>query len=195
MPKQRVTDTSARLFIGLPIPDAAKHTIRQSMKSFRDHIERYTDEVDWHVTLVFLGEVDEYEPYITALIKPLPRTFVPTVSFTHLGYGRQHHQLWAYVHRTAALDALKQDIENRLLTAGHSGWKQYQKSHFVPHVRVATLKREESDGPRLPDVLSSRLFTATQAHVYRSWPREQVSAARGAAASRYETVGTIALTS
>lgn len=193
MPKQRVKDLTARLFIGLPVPDVARSVIRRSMNSLRDAIDQRTEEADWHITLLFLGEVDNFTQYLSALLQPLPRMFVPTVSLTHLGRGLQRQQLWAYIHKTAALDALRADLEKNVVSAGMKGWKQYQKSQFVPHVRVAALKREIKGNPSLPDVLSANLFTARQAHLYRSPNWSQASADKRDGSSRYETLGTIPL--
>jgi 2'-5' RNA ligase len=185
----------ARLFIGLPVPQQVKEVIRSSTKNYPNYIDKQVPEGNWHITLVFVGEVSHHRRHLPYLGQPIPQTYTPIISVTHMGQGLQQQQLWAYVLPTLALTKIKQEIEARLRSLGESTWQQYQHQSFVPHIRVANLRNPPGRVP-IPDVVASIRFAVRHINIYRtlSPPASDRSADQPGDVS-YQIVGSIPLNS
>jgi 2'-5' RNA ligase len=146
---------------------------------------RWTTEPQWHVTLRFLGEVEDPGPVVDAL-RVVPDRLVaagdgdvraslgPTTAWFP---GR--HVLQVPV---AGLDALAREVEE--VTAP---WGETVDDHrFSGHL---TLARARGRGPG-PASLAGASLAAT----WRVRALELVSSVLGHGGSRYETVATVALT-
>ncbi len=91
-----------RLFVAAWLPEEVKHHLRAIDRAGAP-AARWTPEARWHVTLHFLGEVDEPEPVIEAVTAAVDGVTPPTA---HL--GRRVERLGASVAAVpvAGLDAL-----------------------------------------------------------------------------------------
>lgn len=162
-----MTSDTPRLFIGLPIPVKARESIENSMRNFKDYIEQPVPAENWHITLMFLGSVENPKQYFSRLEKPLLQSFVPTVSVTHIGRGIKRDQLWAYITPTPALLSLKEAIATRTkaLRMQYEGGAEHDE--FVPHIRIANLY-DVTKGIGIPDGAAKASYTVHMAHVYQS---------------------------
>ena len=159
-------DTTARLFIGLAIPDKAKQAIYTALRHYSDYTERKVPEENWHMTLVFLGDIENHKQYISRLSKPIPQAFMPAISLTHLGRGLQRKQLWTYANPTPAVVGLKKSVEDRLKKL-RMPYKKEAERDFVPHIRVADMY-DITSGIGIPDGVINETFTPKEAYLYQS---------------------------
>ena len=173
-----------RLFIGLRIPDEAALRVRLSSRRFREYIQERLPRHRWHITLFFLGEIEDVEQYREVLLAPIGSSFVPTVRLTHLGKGLVPRQLWAYVEPNPQLLQIHRTIKRRLMAHSISMTGGEQGKHFVPHIHVADLK-EETPMLQLPDWPLLTTFLAGEAYLFKSEGRDDER--------KYTPVGTLPL--
>lgn len=160
------TETRTHLFVGLPIPPAAKALLAKSLSGYHDSVQEAVPAANWHLTLIFLGEVKDYQSYLTKLGPALVHAFVPTASITHVGQGVAPNQLWAYINPTTGLIALKEEVA-RYLSAAGLDWPQDKIQHFIPHIKLAQLA-SGTNKIGVPDRAVNHTFTIREAHIYRS---------------------------
>jgi RNA 2',3'-cyclic 3'-phosphodiesterase len=169
----------ARLFVAADLPGEVRSALAAlSVPGRRVPVESL------HITLCFLGEVDEAE--IPAISSALDSRRL-SASIT-LAVGEV---LWLPPRRPrvcavrlidvgGALGALQASLSDRL---SEGGWYDPERRPFLPHVTVARLGREE---PRQPPAVGApgglEPFTVPSVTLYRSWP-----------ASRYEPLASVAL--
>ena len=127
-----------RLFVALQVSPSIKETLISVMEYARRQGLRghYVTPQNLHLTMAFLGEVDDPAPVISALPKvrfqPFRLTLHDTVTFGNiLCAGTQH---------PSELMALAQEIRQQLDEAGID----YDRKKFTPHI---TLVRN-MNGPR-----------------------------------------------
>lgn len=159
-------NTKARLFLGLGIPE----TIGLRLKALAEqHFDKYVGNIvpidRMHVTLFFFGEVLNHAQYVGRLQRPLPQTFVPTVSITHIGRGEVRDQLWAFVQPSASLLALRNALDERLLKSRFP--RPVERKTFAPHIKLGTFYPAVR-GVGLADVASPVVFAIRAAHLYKS---------------------------
>lgn len=87
-----------RLFAALPIADGARVSIQRALGAIQARPEgwRWTDPAGWHVTLAFLGDVDEDEvPSVAAALRAAVSPSPPTIGL-HTGAAevRGRRLLW-----------------------------------------------------------------------------------------------------
>lgn len=125
-----------RLFTALSLPV----TVRNRLSDLQGGVPgaRWIDPEEMHITLRFIGEVDEniahdIDDTLSALRAPAFR-----LSLAGLGEfgGRQPHALWAAVTRNDALVHLVQKIETALRRLG----LEAEARKYTPHVTLARLK-------------------------------------------------------
>jgi 2'-5' RNA ligase len=156
-----------RLFIALPIPDHARRHLREAVQHFRDSLAREPAEDRWHLTLLFLGEVDDavdWPRHLPELAAKLPKLFIPTVTLTHAGRGRASGQLWAYAQAAGPLMDVQLTLQRETANVVQ---QRAERRAFVPHVRLAALK-PEAKNTALADVPLSVSFAAREAELWRS---------------------------
>jgi 2'-5' RNA ligase len=173
------TPSSARLFIGLPIPASTQRALEAACHPLTSAIARTVPTEKLHLTLAFLGTVTDYERFVPALTAPLDLTFVPTIALTHCGRGQKRSQLWAYAHASTSLKTLREMIVQRL----QEHKLAFDPKPFTPHITLATIKEEAASISDRPLTIT---FAPRQIHLYRS--------DIGSEGSRYAVLGSISLT-
>ena len=151
-----------RTFVAVPVSDAQ----RQRLDRLRIELARRLPDIKWtepenlHVTLVFLGEVDDRElPRVCALtqeaidlleLSPFPLTLSQLGCFPH---ERRPRVLWVGVAEGAEqLSQLHDALESQFIALGY----RREDRRFTAHV---TLGRTKTDGPlqSLAQVLTEHL--------------------------------------
>lgn len=137
-------DSVTRLFLGLTVPEVIKAQLRaEAHKHYPQYIKRWIPEENWHLTLLFLGEVKNHTQFFGRLKPALDLPYIPTVQFTHIGRGLKRDQLWAYAVPSPALNYLRDQLVLRLKSMRwplpHNDYDRFRTPAFMPHVRIATL--------------------------------------------------------
>ncbi len=145
-----------RLFVGLALPDSLKRTLAVLSGGLPN--ARWVPPENLHLTLRFIGEVDEtLADDIDENLRSLHETAFP-LEIGGLGTfesGRGVFHLWVGAKRSPALTHLQGKIERAVVRAGCAP----QGRRFQPHITLARLK----DPPlgRLKDVIAGHnLFQA-----------------------------------
>jgi len=126
-----------RLFVGIELPPQLR--LRLSLLCTGIKGARWVDPGNMHLTLRFIGEVDEgVASDIDAALARIraPRFEVTLAGIGHFG-GDAPRLLWAGVESNAALFHLRGKIEAALMRAGLAP----ETRRYSPHVTLARLKQ------------------------------------------------------
>jgi RNA 2',3'-cyclic 3'-phosphodiesterase len=141
-----------RLFVGIDLPPEIK--LRLSLLCTGVPGARWVDAGNLHVTLRFIGEVDEgMAADIDEALAPIraPRFALALAGVGHFGT----RMLWAGVERNPALLHLHEKIESAIVRTGF----EPEGRRYAPHVTLARLKGPPD--PRLHGFLAAHaLFRA-----------------------------------
>lgn len=126
-----------RLFTGIDLPPELKLSL--SMLGGGLPGARWVDAGNYHITLRFIGEVDE--GMARDIDEALARLKAPRFEVTLGGIGTfGNRQLWVGVERNDALIHLRDKIESVLVRLG----LEPEGRRFQPHVTLARLKGADS---------------------------------------------------
>src|SRR5438067_201929 len=125
-----------RLFVGIEFPPELK--LRLSLLCSGVAGARWVDPGNLHLTLRFIGEVDEglAADADEALMRVKARPFTLQLAGTGVFGGNRPHALWVGVERDPALVALRDKIELALIRVG----LEPEGRRFAPHVTLARLR-------------------------------------------------------
>lgn len=140
-----------RLFVGIAFPPELK--LRLSLLETRLPGARWVDAGNLHLTLRFIGEVDEgiAADIDEALTRLKARRFALQLAGAGVFGHDKPRNLWVGVEREPALSALQSKIEQALVRTGLPP----EPRKFSPHVTLARLQN-----PAIPDL---RNFLAAHA--------------------------------
>ena len=127
-----------RLFVGLRLPAP----IRDQLLALGGGIPgaRWQDEEQLHITLRFIGDVDERAAEDAALA--LSAVHWPPVEIAVEGVGTfdkrgRIHTVWAGIRPREALSGLHRKIDQALVRAG----QEPERRAYLPHITLARLNR------------------------------------------------------
>ena len=125
-----------RLFVGIEFPPELK--LRLSLLESGIPGARWVDPGNFHLTLRFIGEVDEgvAADIDEALGRLQARRFTLQLAGTGVFGGARPRALWVGVERPPELVALRDKIEQALIRIG----LEPEPRKFVPHVTLARLR-------------------------------------------------------
>jgi 2'-5' RNA ligase len=166
----------ARLFVAADLPEG----VRARLASLKTPGRRVARE-SLHVTLCFLGEVDEAEiPDIGAVVSEVrAQTPVWLSAGEVLWLPPRRPRVCAVklIDPDAALGALQASLSSALVAGG---WYVPERRPFLTHVTVARLRGEGPTELAAPGGLEP--FATPSVTLYRSWP-----------GSRYEPLSSVVL--
>jgi 2'-5' RNA ligase len=141
-----------RLFVGLEIPDA----VRSQLSALQSGVPgaRWVTPENFHVTLRFIGEVDEGQASdIDLLLSGIraPAFEMSIGGVGHFGDGKKLRALYAAIARNPALEHLQNKIESAVVRAGCKP----QGRRFTPHVTLARFSAREQAGHHLAQFMAS----------------------------------------
>lgn len=141
-----------RLFVGIGLPPDLK--LRISLLCTGVPEARWVDAGNFHLTLRFIGEVDE--GVASDIDAALLRLSAPRFSLTLAGVGQfGTRMLWVGVEKSPVLLQLQAKVESALQRAGIPP----EGRRYTPHVTLARLRQPL--GPRVPAFLAEHaLFRA-----------------------------------
>ncbi len=122
-----------RLFVGIDLPPELKLKVSTLCTGVPG--ARWVDAGNYHVTLRFIGEVDEGAA--SDIDAALLQIRAPRFSLALAGVGTfGTRMLWVGVERNPALAALRDKIESAIVRAGF----EPEGRRYAPHVSLARLK-------------------------------------------------------
>jgi RNA 2',3'-cyclic 3'-phosphodiesterase len=146
-----------RLFVGLDLPP----TVRNRLEDLQSGLPgaRWEDPEDLHLTLRFIGEVEEHkaQEIDEALTQLNGTSFRMELRGIDYFGGRKPRVLYAAVPRNATLNHLAQKIE----TAMQRLDLEAETRKFTPHITLAYLT--DPDPLRLADYIARNNLFATEA--------------------------------
>ena len=164
-------ERGARIFLGIDIPENIRKKIREAMNYYDKYLERVVPEENWHITLLFLGNVDRYSYYLSRIANDLRCPFLLTVSMLYLGRGLKGSQLWAYVEKNNSLINARKELGERVKKARMPVSVDLPKiqegNNFVPHVRVGDMLKT-TQGRGIADRPVAGTFAPKTVNIYRS---------------------------
>ncbi len=123
-----------RLFVGIDLPPELK--LRLSLLAAGVPGAKWVDPGNYHVTVRFIGDVDEGQAAdIDAALAQIraPRFAVTLANVGHFGL----RMLWVGIERNPALQHLHEKVESALNRLGFAP----EERRYTPHVTLARLKR------------------------------------------------------
>ena len=130
-----------RLFVGIEFPPELR--LRLSLLQSGVAGARWVDPGNFHLTLRFIGEVDEgiAADIDEALLRLKARRFSLLLAGTGVFGGDKPRQLWVGVEREPALATLQSKIETALIRVGLPP----EPRKYAPHVTLARLWQPKRD--------------------------------------------------
>jgi 2'-5' RNA ligase len=131
-----------RLFVAIPFPAELQRQL--ALMSGGIPGARWTDDDNFHLTLRFIGEVDEgtCDDVIGALGQVRADAFSVTLGgIGQFGKGEKARVLWIGVDKNPALVRLRDRIESALVRAG----LEPETRKFTPHVTLARVHGAPAD--------------------------------------------------
>ncbi len=133
-----------RIFIAIELPAEIKQNLIKIQSSFLDIKARWVKPEHMHLTLVFLGEIEEKKLIeIEQVCHQAAKNFNKfNIEFSGLGafpnFG-QPHTLWVGIKKSPVLQNLQQQISAGLIQKGF----KIEKRPFQPHLTLARLKKQQ----------------------------------------------------
>ena len=145
-----------RIFIAINLPASLKRRLANLRQNWPGLPVRWTAEKNLHLTLLFIGYVnDDQIAEICRITKEVAAKYPPfELKFTRVIYGppslktaqglpdSQTRMLWIEGERSDILARLKDDLENTLLESRRSGFYRKEDRQFKPHLTLARMKDE-----------------------------------------------------
>jgi len=156
-----------RIFIAIDMPSQIKKKILDFQKKWFDLPVRWTKEANLHLTLVFIGYVDDERMLeICRLTKEIVKRHNPfEISFKQICLGpnsKEHRMIWLKGEKSIDLIKLKNDLENTLFNSYKSRFNNLEIKVFSPHITLARIKRDEwMKLPNKPDIEREALFNVS----------------------------------
>ena len=159
-----------RLFTGLEIPGAIAAQL--ALLQGGVHGARWIDPENYHITLRFIGDIDEATAMEieSALGHVRAHPFSLRLSGLDWFGGRKPHSIHARVEHNAALDHLQAAIERACQSAGLAP----ERRRFTPHVTIARCRgaklREVRDFVSAHGLFSAGPFEVSRFILYSARP-------------------------
>jgi RNA 2',3'-cyclic 3'-phosphodiesterase len=180
-----------RLFVGLDIPDEVRREVRVRLDAVRAKLPpaRWVDPAGIHLTLVFLGEVEEAR--LPDLEGELARAAAAHPSFKMALFGggtfpprRAARVAWIGVEAGPALAGLQGDVA-AACEAALPGWHREERP-YNPHV---TLARCPENWPRAAAEVFAAAFAGSLGGAFPVGEVILFRSRLGRGGARYEAVG------
>jgi 2'-5' RNA ligase len=155
------------VFIATKIPQESIIAIRDVMRSYQDVLVSSVPQEKWHITMLFLGDIELSKESLASLVEPLPQKFHPVIKVLSLGEGKARNQLWAYTQPNQLLDTIRITLIERAKNAGIEIPNPAEQ--YIPHIHVGTID-EHRQALAVPDAPATTSFSLRELVVFRSNP-------------------------
>lgn len=134
-----------RIFIAIDLPEKIKKRLKEYKEKFADLPVRWTKVPSLHLTLVFIGYVDNEQMLeVCRIARDVAEKFEPFfINFKRINVGpvdsREPRMIWLEGEKSEELSQLKNNLEKALL-AGNTGFSKAETRSFSPHITLARIK-------------------------------------------------------
>jgi len=137
-----------RIFIAVNLPAQIRKKLLEFQRQWADLPVRWTKEPSLHITLVFIGYVDNDEMLeICQLARQAVRKSQPfEIKFKRICLGppgRPARMIWIEGEENPGLAKLKNNLEEALLNSVNSGFSRRENRPFRPHITLARIRQWE----------------------------------------------------
>lgn len=137
-----------RIFIAINLPDQIKRKLLDFQKEWASLPVRWTKEANLHITLLFIGYVDDQELLeICRIARQVIRkhqAFEIKLKRVLLGPSvRPPRMIWVEGEANLALTQLKNNLEEALFVSSKSGFNQRESRPFRVHITLARIRQRE----------------------------------------------------
>jgi 2'-5' RNA ligase len=152
-----------RIFLAINLPEQVKKKLLEFRRENADLPVYWTKEANLHITLIFIGYVDNEEMLeicrVTKEVVQNHQSFEIILRQICLGpFNRPPRMIWAEGEKSSQLAQLKNDLEEKLFDSVNSGFNHRGNRVFQPHITLARIRQEEwrslSDKPKIEKEVS-----------------------------------------
>lgn len=149
--------TRRRVFLAINLPEKIKKRLAEYREKYDDLPVRWTKEASLHLTLVFIGYVDDEQ--VLAICQAARQVTKDFESFELVfkkilsGPADKPRMVWAEGEKNKELADLKDRLENSLLGV-NSGFLKKERQLFNPHITLARLNQNSRNLLRDGDLAS-----------------------------------------
>ena len=135
-----------RLFIAINLPENIKNRLVEYQKKWAYLPVRWTIKPNLHITLVFIGYVDDNEMYeICKIVREIAgrhSPFIINLERIILGPPNKFPRMfWVEGRVNEEIAKLKNDLEDSLLKSDNSGYKKKENRAYRPHITLGRIKQ------------------------------------------------------
>ena len=135
-----------RLFIAINLPEDIKNKLIEYQKKWTDLPVRWTPKLNLHITLVFIGYVDDDEMFkICNIVRQAGRQYNPfNINLERIILGppnRPPRMFWVEGEKNEEIAKLKNDFEDFLLGSRNSGYRKKEARAYRPHITLGRIKQ------------------------------------------------------
>ncbi len=130
-----------RLFIAINLPENIKKRFIEYQRKWEELPVRWTPKINLHITLVFIGHVNDDEMYeICNIVKTVARRHSSfNINLKRIILGppdKSPKMFWVEGERNEEIAKLKNDLESLLLASGNT-------RAYRPHITLGRIKQDE----------------------------------------------------
>lgn len=136
-----------RIFIAINLPIDIKKTLADVQKKWSELPAKWTNVENLHITLVFLGDLEDIEiGQVCITVKEIAKKYSTfDIHFNNISYGPDDKKfpkmVWVNGKKPKELSGLKRDLENALLETVKN-FKEEKRS-FKLHITLARIQQLE----------------------------------------------------
>jgi len=147
-----------RIFLAINLSDQVKKKLLDCQKDWSALPVRWIKGQNLHITLVFIGYVDDEQMLdicqLTRQVTKESPCFEITLNQICFGPpNRPARMIWAMGEKNLVLSKLKKDLEEKLFNSENSGYDQRQAYPYRPHITLARIRQDQWRGlPEIPKI-------------------------------------------
>jgi len=135
-----------RIFIAINLPKNIKDKLISYREKWTDLPVRWTPTANIHITLAFIGHVDDDETYeICKVVKKIASIHNPfTINLEKIILGppnKPPRMLWVEGEKNKELAEFKDALESSLLDSQSNGYEKKEIRAFCPHITLGRIKQ------------------------------------------------------
>lgn len=137
-----------RTFIAINLDDVLKDKILEYKEDFSHIPAKWADKENIHITLSFLGNLDDTQLMETInIVEGVLNNYEPFVlNIKEIGLGPKFppRLIWLTLDENEILNKLNQELEDNIFSLDSYRFKTKEQRAFTPHITLARIKSFES---------------------------------------------------